>query len=336
MQIFCLNEKVEQFDNAVQVFWRQWGTDRNFNFYHDCMLHSLKTEDDLPKFYMAMQNDSIIGTYALLRNDLISRQDIYPWLACLYVAEEFRGNNIGVELMQHAIRETRKMGHASLYLTSDLEGYYEKNGWVHLSNGFSIFGEETKIYAAKTLASPDLDECFIIRSVKECSNRRDEFIQYISEAWPAVKNLVIAQIDGSISTFTHLPLTFIMFKNERIIGFYQLIEQENLIRKDFSPWIAPLFIDKNERGKALGAVLLQHARKTAGQMGYEKVYLTTDHIQYYEKYGFREIGLSNFEWGRPSKIYEHDTLLRGDRDRCTKFHTTRLIHDYTDRREGSL
>ncbi|MNT88643.1 Acetyltransferase (GNAT) family protein [compost metagenome] len=79
-------------------------------------------------------------------------------------------------------------------------------------------------------------------------------------------------------------------------------------RKDLSPWIAPLFINKHERGNALGSLLLEHARKMAGQLGYEKVYLTTDHILFYEKYGFREIGLDNFEWGRPTKIYEHNTI----------------------------
>jgi len=106
-----------------------------------------------------------------------------------------------------------------------------------------------------------------------------------------------------------LPYTFLLLKNDEIIGFYQLIEQELVIRKDLSPWIAPLFIDKSERGRAFGALLLEHARKMAGKLGYKKVYLATDHILYYEKYGFREIGLDNFKWGRPTKIYEHDTLM---------------------------
>ncbi|MFP4975591.1 GNAT family N-acetyltransferase [Paenibacillus sp. CN-4] len=70
-----------------------------------------------------------------------------------------------------------------------------------------------------------------------------------------------------------------------------------------------IFIDSSERGKGLGSLLLQHARKTAFQLGNKKIYLATDHIGYYEKYGFREIGLSNFEWVRPSKLYEHDTLF---------------------------
>jgi N-acetylglutamate synthase-like GNAT family acetyltransferase len=63
-----------------------------------------------------------------------------------------------------------------------------------------------------------------------------------------------------------------------------------------------LFIDKSEREKALGSILLEHARKMAGQLGYKKVYWATDHILYYEKYGFREIGLDNFECGRHNRL----------------------------------
>ncbi|WP_156889740.1 GNAT family N-acetyltransferase [Paenibacillus harenae] len=310
IQVYDLKDKAEQFEKTVQLFWSQWGTDKNYKFYYDCMLHSMKTESDLPRFYIAVQNDSIIGTYALLRNDLISRQDILPWLACLYIVPEYRGRNMGAELLQHALHETRKMGYNSLYLCTDLEGYYEKYGWVHFTNGYIFNGTETKIYAAAIATNTYSHENTVIQSIKECPERRNAFIAYISAAWPAVKNAVIPQLEESLATSNRLPLTFLVLKNDRIIGFYQLIEQEYLDRKDLSPWIAPLFIDKSERGQALGAMLLQHGRKTAGQLGYEKVYLTTDHIRYYEKYGFREIGLSNFEWGRPSKIYEHDAISK--------------------------
>ena len=149
-QVYELKDKVDQLENAVHMFWNQWGTDQNYNFYRDCMLHSMKSESDFPTFYIAVQNNSIIGTYALLRNDLISRQDIFPWLACLYVVPECRGQNIGARLLQHALHETRKRGQDNLYLCTDLDGYYEKLGWIHIANGYIFNGEETKIYTAST------------------------------------------------------------------------------------------------------------------------------------------------------------------------------------------
>ncbi|MFD1957564.1 GNAT family N-acetyltransferase [Paenibacillus thailandensis] len=100
---------------------------------------------------MAIKNESIIGTYALLRNDLFSRQDIFPWLACLYVSPEQRGRKIGSQLMKHALQETEKKGHSKLSLCTDLNGYYEKYGWIHITNAFIFTGDETKVYEASTL-----------------------------------------------------------------------------------------------------------------------------------------------------------------------------------------
>lgn len=149
-KVFELQDKMEYFDEAVRVFWNQWGSLSNYKFYHDCMMHSCNGESDLPRFFIAVQNNSIIGTYALLRNDLISRQDLFPWLACLYVVPQLRGNKIGSKLLEHAIQVTGKKGFKKLYLCTDLDGYYEKNGWSHLTTGYMFNGDATNIYEVST------------------------------------------------------------------------------------------------------------------------------------------------------------------------------------------
>jgi len=67
--------------------------------------------------------------------------------------------------------------------------------------------------------------------------------------------------------------------------------------------------DYPERTDECRKLLLEHARKEAGRLGFKVVYLTTGEIRFYEKYGFREVGLTTFTWGRPTKVYEHDTIL---------------------------
>ncbi|MDQ0888928.1 GNAT superfamily N-acetyltransferase [Paenibacillus sp. V4I9] len=145
-EVFELQDKMAYFDEAVKLFWNQWGSQSNYKFYLDCMMNSCNSESDLPRFYLAIQNKTIIGTYALLRNDLISRQDLFPWVACIYVVPQLRGNDIGSKLLEHAMRETRKKGYGKLYLCTDLNGYYEKNGWTHLTTGYMFNGDATKIY----------------------------------------------------------------------------------------------------------------------------------------------------------------------------------------------
>lgn len=38
-------------------------------------------------------------------------------------------------------------------------------------------------------------------------------------------------------------------------------------------------------------------------MGYNNLYLATEHIGLYEKFGFEEIGLGLYLWGAPTKLY---------------------------------
>lgn len=153
IEVFELRDKMAYFDKAVQLFWNEWGSQDNYKFYYDCIFHSSQSDCDLPRFYIALQNEAIIGTYAILRNDLISRQDLYPWLACLYVVPECRGNRIGSRLLKHALEETRKLGLSNLYLSTDLEGYYERYGWTFLTTGYIFNGAPIKIYEASTAHS---------------------------------------------------------------------------------------------------------------------------------------------------------------------------------------
>lgn len=150
MEIIELKDRNELFEKAVHVFWKQWGNDHNFKFYEDAMIHSCTTSSDIPRFYVAIKNGDIIGTYALLRNDLNSRQDLCPWLACLYVKEEYRGRKIGSTLLQHSLEQAAQKGYQKLYLSTDLENYYEQYGWKNSGVVYGVSGDYMKLYEKET------------------------------------------------------------------------------------------------------------------------------------------------------------------------------------------
>lgn len=155
MQIVELQERDSLFEKAVYVFWEVWGDEHNYPFYEDAMIHSRGTSSDIPRFYVAMEKEEIIGTYALLRNDLNSRQDLCPWLACLFVKEEYRGKEIGSMLLQHGLKEAAKKDYNKLYLSTDLDGYYEKYGWKNSGVVYGVNGGHIKLYEKDTGLSED-------------------------------------------------------------------------------------------------------------------------------------------------------------------------------------
>lgn len=150
-RIIELSEIPELLENAVEYFWNCWGNENNFKFYRDCIIHSTDKNKKLPKFFVIVQEKQIIASYALLTNDIISRQDLYPWLACLHVNEEHRNKGIASQLLIHGVNETANMGYPFLYLSSDLENFYEKRGWKHCANGFNTFDGEIKIYTKQCI-----------------------------------------------------------------------------------------------------------------------------------------------------------------------------------------
>ena len=110
-----------------------------------------------------------------------------------------------------------------------------------------------------------------------------------------------------------------MFKNNRVIGWTGIYEKEvvagrvygwegslakeEVMSDDLSPWFTPLLVHPDERGNHYGKLLLEYARKEAGRLGFKSVYLTTGEIGYYEKYGFREVGLTTFTWGQIGRAH---------------------------------
>jgi GNAT superfamily N-acetyltransferase len=150
IKIIELSEKPELLDRTIEYFWKSWGNESNIRFYRDCIEHSLKEENKLPKFYVALTDNKIVGSYALLVNDLISRQDLLPWFACLYVTEEYRKNGIAEKLLSHGLKEAKSKGFDVLYLYTDLVNFYERRGWNHICNGFGVTDKELRIYSKTT------------------------------------------------------------------------------------------------------------------------------------------------------------------------------------------
>ncbi|WP_234424351.1 GNAT family N-acetyltransferase [Aquimarina sp. Aq107] len=150
IRIELLTRENEFLEKGVNYFWKCWGNDSNFNFYNDCIKNSLSDGVSLPKFYILLNGKGIIGSYALLTNDIISRQDLLPWFACLFIDEQFRNKGYAEKLLVHGLKEANNKGFEKIYLSTDLKNFYEKKRWDLFSHGYNLSGENFKIYVKST------------------------------------------------------------------------------------------------------------------------------------------------------------------------------------------
>ena len=84
-----------------------------------------------------------------------------------------------------------------------------------------------------------------------------------------------------------LPQTYGIFLDKKIIGMYQLTYEDLGVRPDIYPWVANLYVDKEYRNKGFGRLLLENVKRTAKQItNFNEIYLYTEHVGLYEKFGW--------------------------------------------------
>ena len=145
MQVISVRENILYKEKVITYIQQSWDI-VDPNIYRDCIEHCIDSSSLLPQWYILLKDDKIIGCAGLITNDFISRMDLYPWLAAVFIEEEFRGNNYASLLINRAKEDAKKMGFKHLYLCTDHDGYYEKLGFSYIGDGYHPWEEQSKIY----------------------------------------------------------------------------------------------------------------------------------------------------------------------------------------------
>lgn len=145
MEIKLLSECREYQTQIVDWLWKEWGNEKNYERYKMIIEHSMDP-DNLPQTFVAVEDGKAVATIGLWRCDLMSRQDLFPWLASLYVDPEYRSRGIGKKLQDFIIRYCKEKNYETVYLYTDLVDYYEKTGWQIIGKGLTEDMESVNIY----------------------------------------------------------------------------------------------------------------------------------------------------------------------------------------------
>lgn len=145
LTIEYLSDHKEYVDTIVDWIANEFGDESSYHFFESIIKNSL-VKDKLPLTFIALEDNEVVGTVGLWRGDLLSRQDLFPWLSALFVKEDYRGKKIGQKLQNFLVDYCRKAGFKELFLYTDLCGYYEKTGWKYIADGVEYSGNYMKIY----------------------------------------------------------------------------------------------------------------------------------------------------------------------------------------------
>ena len=104
----------------------------------------------------------------------------------------------------------------------------------------------------------------------------------------------ILKIKSNFNNIKYCKL--ILLDDKVLVGFISIFPSDGEERKDLSPWYATMFVKKEFRNKGYSKILNNAILSEAKIRGFKKVYLKTDLVNYYEKFGAKYMqDLSNGE-----------------------------------------
>ena len=107
------------------------------------------------------------------------------------------------------------------------------------------------------------------------TNSKEEFEEKINK-----------KISKIIDNFNNpLYCKLILLDNTILKGFISIFPTDGEERKDLSPWYATMYVKEEFRGNGYSKILNDAILEEAKKRGFKKLYLKTNLINYYEKFG---------------------------------------------------
>lgn len=101
-----------------------------------------------------------------------------------------------------------------------------------------------------------------------------------------------------------VPQWYVAADGDAIIGGLGVIENDFHDRKDLSPNVCAVYVEKERRCQGIAGTLLDHVCADMAAMGVDTLYLLTDHTSFYERYGWEFLCMAQGDGeDKPSRMY---------------------------------
>ena len=95
----------------------------------------------------------------------------------------------------------------------------------------------------------------------------------------------------------------LLTEGDELISYCTYAARDDIQPTDLTPWIGFVYTFPEHRGNRYAGRLFAEAERLAKEEGVEAMYLSTNHVGLYEKYGFGYLTEMTDMDGNPSRIY---------------------------------
>ena len=122
-------------------------------------------------------------------------------------------------------------------------------------------------------------------TLREKPELKEMAAEWFQNKWGVPKEAYLECIEDYLNHKTELGW-YLCLDGEKIIAGMGLIENDFHNRKDLSPNICAVYTEKEYRCKGIAGHLLDMVVEDMKSKGITPLYLVTDHIGFYERYGW--------------------------------------------------
>ena len=95
---------------------------------------------------------------------------------------------------------------------------------------------------------------------------------------------------------------FLLTEGDELLAFCTLAEHDE-IETELTPWIGFVYTFPNHRGHRHSEKLIKNALRLAADDGHKQVYISSNEVGLYEKYGFRPLQKMTDLWGGETQVF---------------------------------
>jgi ribosomal protein S18 acetylase RimI-like enzyme len=103
--------------------------------------------------------------------------------------------------------------------------------------------------------------------------------------------------------FSDWERVFVAIDDNNIAGYCTFAKKDCIPNVDYTPYIGFIFVGEQYRGNRLSEKMILYVVDYAKKLNFNKIYIVSDHINLYEKYGFVKIDERKDNWNNDEKIY---------------------------------
>ena len=130
-----------------------------------------------------------------------------------------------------------------------------------------------------------------LRKIREHRELAEAAAAWFHARWGIPREEYAGSIQACLAGGGAVPQWYVVVLDGRIIAGAGVIANDFHCRRDLTPNLCALYVEEPFRGQGVAGALLRGSCADMGSLGIPTLYLVTDHTRFYERYGWRFLGL---------------------------------------------